>query len=167
MQEKSSLVVDTSAFLSIESIGLLDTVKNHFQLVTSLSVIGELEQFAEHEDKQGNNARNILSEKEDFLIRQPEIKEKIQYLHKTDNDLFNLALQEKLPLITDDHKIAHHTEGKIEVFYSTFFLIVFVETEILSREEAKTKLEQLRDIRNWKNNIIYLTTLAELNNSSK
>ncbi|MFH1209979.1 MAG: hypothetical protein V1663_04285 [archaeon] len=76
--------------------------------------------------------------------------------------MFNLALKEKVLLITDDTKISYHTRKDIETNFSTFFLGFFIGAKIISKEDAIDKLEKLRDLRSWKNNIIYLATKKEL-----
>ena len=157
------LIFDTSAFISLENINLLSEVLKLFNTITTDTVIKELEEFSKHEDKYGKIARKVLKLKDKFIIESTIINEKKEFLEETDNELFNLALKKEMPLVTDDHKINHHTKDAITVFFSTFFLIAFVEAEIITRSEALTKLEALRDIRNWQNNIIYLTTKRELN----
>ena len=77
---------------------------------------------------------------------------------------FNLALSKKTTLITDDIKLTRHAEGKIQIEFSTYFLPIFIESEILTKNEAIQKLEQMRCVRNWQDNIIYLSAKEELNN---
>ena len=161
---KEGLIVDTSAFISLGSIGLLKKTVELFNIVTTYSVIKELEEFSKHEDKYGKIAADVLKFKDKFVLKSAEIKERIRFLEETDNELYNLALNKKIPLVTDDHKLSHHTRGNIIVYFSTFFLVAFVAAGIMSKDEAVSKLEKLRDIRNWENNIIYLTTKRELNN---
>ena len=120
------------------------------------------ESGSKHEDKYGKIAKEILKFKDTFILKSAKIKEKIRFLEETDNELYNLSLNERIPLVTDDHKLNHHTKDKIIVYFSTFFLISFVTAGIITKEEALNKLELLRDIRNWENNIIYLTTKKEL-----
>lgn len=161
---EKDFLLDTSAFISLESVKLLGRVVRFFNILTTNAVIEELKEFSKHSDKYGNIAKRVLSYKNKFSIKTSEIKEKIKYLEKTDNELFNLSRKLKIPLVSDDHKIAHHTKDKIEVYFSTFFLVVFVISNIISKKEALQMLEKLRDIRNWQSNIIYLTTKEELNN---
>ena len=151
-------LIDTSAFISLERIGLLSKVINLFGVITTSSVIRELEDFAVHSDKYGLIARKVLGFRDDILIIDPNAKEKVPYLQDTDNELFSAAKQAGIPLVSDDHKLVHHTRDKIDSYFSTFFLILFVSAEIISKNEALGMLEKMRDIRNWKSNIIYLTT---------
>ncbi|MBI2106039.1 hypothetical protein HYT56_04350 [Candidatus Woesearchaeota archaeon] len=160
MQEfsKKELIVDTSAFISLEAIDLLNEVLKNFKIITTNSVVNELREFSRHKDKAGKIANKVLKNKSKFIIKNAEIIEEIIFLEKTDNELFNLALKEKFSLITDDHKLNHHSREKIEIYFSTFFLIVFTLAKILNKKEALNKLENLRSIRNRNRNIIYLTS---------
>ena len=71
---------------------------------------------------------------------------------------FSISLQENITLITDDLKLLRHTTGKIKRALSTYFLTDFVYAGVLSRREALVKLEVIRNIRNWQDNIIYIST---------
>jgi len=159
---KENFIFDTSAFISLESIYLLRDIIKLFNIITTNSVVKELENFAKHEDKNGKIAKRVLKFKNKFNIQKSKIKELIEFLEQTDNELYNLSLNKRFPLITDDHKLNYHTKHKIILYFSTFFLITFISAGLISKKESLEKLEKLRDIRNWENNIIYLTTKKEL-----
>ena len=74
--EKSSkkFIIDTSAFLSMESINLLDMILNNFDLITTDLVINELEVFGRYNDHLGSIAKIILKKKRKFIIKNTEIK---------------------------------------------------------------------------------------------
>ena len=93
-----------------------------------------------------------------------EIKESIKYIETTDNDLYNLALKKKLPLVTDETKFVHHARNKIEVYFSPVFIVLLLGAKQLTKKEALDRLEKLRIIRSWGNNIIYLITKNQLEN---
>ncbi len=155
-------ILDTSAFISLESINILEQVLKLFSIATTNSVIKELGDFAKYDDKYGKIAKNILKLKNRFTTESCEIKESIKYIESTDNELYNLALKKKLPLITDETKLVHHTRHKIDVYFTAIFLVMLTEAGHFTKMEALTRLEELRDIRNWRNNIIYLITKSEL-----
>ena len=161
-KNSESYILDTSAFISLESISILEQVLNLFSITTTDSVIKELGNFAKHNDKYGKIAKNVLNLKNKFTIESCEIKESIKYIETTDNELYNLALKKQLPLITDETKLVHHARNKIEIYFTAMFLVMLTEAEHFTKREALTKLEELRDIRNWRNNIIYLITKSEL-----
>ena len=86
----------------------------------------------------------------------------MQYIESTDNELYNLALKKKLPVIADETKFVHHTRYKIKIYFTAIFLVMLKEAGHFTKMKALNKLEELRDIRNWRNNIIYLITKSEL-----
>ena len=161
-KSSENYILDTSALISLESINILEQVLKLFSVTTTNSVIKELEEFAKYDDKYGKIAKNILKLKTKFTIESCKITESIKYLEPTDNELYNLALKKKLPLVTDETKFVHHTRHKIEVYFSTVFLILLTEAKYLTKKEVLDKLEELRDIRNWRDNIIYLITKSQL-----
>ena len=159
---KDSFVFDTSALISLASIDLIENIIKHFNVISTESVIKELDDFSKFEDRFGNASKEVLKYKNNFTIKSAKIIKKIEFIEETDNELFNLALKEKIVLITDDTKISYHTRKDIETNFSTFFLGFLIGTKTISKEDAIDKLEKLRDLRSWKNNIIYLTTKKEL-----
>ena len=161
-KNSESYILDTSALISLESIDILEQVLKLFSITTTHSVIKELGDFAKHDDKYGKIAKNILKLKNRFIIESCEIKESIKYIETTDNELYNLALKKGLPLITDETKLVHHARNKIEIYFTAMFLVMLTEAGHFTKREALTKLEELRDIRNWRNNIIYLITKSKL-----
>src|SRR3989344_3419219 len=152
-KSSENYILDTSALISLGSINILEQVSKVFSVTTTNSVIKELEEFAEYDDKYGKIAKNVLKLKSRLTIESCKIKESIKYIESTDNELYNLALKKKLPLVTDETKFVHHTRHKIEVYFSTIFLILLAEAKHLTKKEALDKLEELRDIRNWRDNI--------------
>jgi len=157
-KNSENYILDTSALISLESIGILERVSKLFLVTITSSVIKELEEFAKYDDKYGKIAKNVLKLKNRFMIESCEIKESIKYIESTDNELYNLALKKKLPLVTDETKFVHHTRNKIEIYFTTVFLVLLTETKYFTKKEALDKLEELRNIRNWGDNIIYLIT---------
>jgi hypothetical protein len=159
---KDSFIFDTSALISLASVGLIGNIIKYFNVISTESVIKELEDFSKFEDTYGNTSKEVLKYKDNFVIKSAKIIKKIEFIEETDNELFNLSLKEKIMLITDDIKISYHTSKDIETNFSTFFLGLFIGAKIISKEDAIDKLEKLRNLRNWKNNIIYLVTKKEL-----
>lgn len=160
--EKESFIIDTSAFISLETADIFEEVLDHFKVIATPSVIEELTHFAKHDDSLGRKARSILKHKDKFTIKPADLKKQIPFLEKTDNELYNLALAENFPLITDDHRLNHHTRMNITVYFSTFFLMYLALIEEITKLQALEKLEIIRELRNWNNNIMYLKTKAGL-----
>ena len=105
-----------------------------------------------------------IPKRDKFLFKETAITEKLDYVSPIDEELFNISLQEDITLITDDLKLLRHTTGKIKRALSTYFLTDFVHAGILSRGEALAKLEIMRNIRNWQDNVIYISTKEILEN---
>ncbi len=159
---KESFVVDTSAFLSLESAEILNLVVEKFHIITSPLVINELADFAVHDDLLSSIAELVLQKKEKFYIEESDVTNPLPFVSLTDNKVFTLAFTHKIPLITDDIKLARHAASKITIEFSTYFLFVLTNARILTKEEALLKLEQMRRIRDWRNNIIYIMTKEAL-----
>ena len=161
-KNSENYILDTSALISLESINILEQVLELFAVTTTKSVIKELGEFVKYDDKYGKIAKNVLKLKSKFTIESCKVMESIKYLESTDNELYNLSLKKGLPLVTDETKLVHHTRHKIDVYFTPVFLILLTEAGYFTKKEAMDKLEKLRDIRNWKNNIIYLITKNQL-----
>ena len=67
-------VLDTSAFLSLEGVNLLKILCNKFALLTTSSVMRELEDFAHHQDRLGNVAKKILGLKKKITTKETTVK---------------------------------------------------------------------------------------------
>ena len=157
-----NFVLDTSAFITLESLRIFEKVAGLFPITTTPSAIKELENFAWHDDPYGRIAKRILKIKSRIAIESCPITECIRYIEQTDNGLYNLSREKKLPLVTDDVTFAHHARKKIEVPFSALFLVILAQSKHLAKNEALALLEKARDERNWKNNIIYLITKDQL-----
>lgn len=160
--EKSEYIFDTSALISLGVIKVINDVLKLVRIVVTASIIKELEEFAKHEDEYGKASKEVLKYKDKFIVKKTEIKEAIDYIQTTDNELYNLSKKQSSTLITDDIKFSRHVDGKIYTQFSTFFLTLLVLSRHLSKEKALELLEKLRNIRNWRNNIIYLITKNQL-----
>ncbi|KXA89114.1 hypothetical protein AKJ66_02775 [candidate division MSBL1 archaeon SCGC-AAA259E22] len=161
MPKKREVVADTSALLSLQSGDLLRQIGERYTLLVTESVVEELQDFARHDDELGDMAREILRKGEFLDVRTVRTTEEIPEVESTDNEVYNLALEEELMLMTDDVKLCRKIE-KVETAFSTYFLGFLVESDELTTEEALEKLRSMRDRRNWKENMIYLTTRKEL-----
>ena len=161
---KNEFVFDTSAFLSLEGVNLLLRILELSSVLTTQKVIKEVEEFAQYEDVLGNIAKCVLKKKSQFQIVNVIVKYKLNFVSDVDEELFNLALIKNLFLITDNLKLLRHSKGKIKVAFSTFFLFTFINIGMLTKDDAISKLEAMRNIRNWQDNIIYISTKDAINN---
>ena len=160
--EKSEYIFDTSALISLGAVKVIDNVLKLTKVVITPSIIKELEEFAKHDDKYGKAGKEVLKYRDKFIVKKSGSNESIRYIEKNDIELYNLAKKQTSTLITDDIKFSRHVDGKIETQFSTFFLTLLVSSKHLSKEKALELLEELRNIRNWRNNIIYLLTKNQL-----
>ena len=160
--EKREYVFDTSALISLGAIKVMDEILKLAEIVITLSIIKELEEFTKHDDEYGKASKEVLKYKDKFIVKKTEIKESIGYIQTTDNELYNLSKILSRTLITDDIKFSRHIYGKIDTKFSTFFLTLLVSSRCLSKQKALELLEKLRRIRNWRDNIIYLITKNQL-----
>jgi rRNA-processing protein FCF1 len=159
---KKRYIFDTSALISLGSIKLIDNVFKLADIIITTSVIKELEEFAQYDDANGKASKEVLKYKDRFIVKDAKIKESIEYIQKTDNELYNLAKDLSLTLITDDIKFSRHVDDKMDTQFSTFFLTTLVSSGCLSKEIGLELLNKLRDTRNWSSNIIYLSTKNQL-----
>ena len=165
--EKKEYIFDTSALISLGAIKIIDAVLKVTKIVLTYSVINELEEFAKYDDDYGKASKEVLKYKDKFIVMKSEIKESLDYIQETDNELYNLSKKQSSTLITDDIKFSRHVDGKIDTQFSTFFLIMLVGSKHLSKEKALELLEKLRNFRNWRSNIIYLTIKHQIDNLDK
>ncbi len=164
---REAFVLDTSALISLGTIGMIGKTLSIFDIVFSPSVLRELEDFAKFKDAFGRAAKEVLSHKKEFTIAKADIKETLAYIEATDNELYNLARQKSLGLITDDIKFSRQVDAKVDVRFSTFILLALVVSGHIARQEALDLLNGLRDSRNWGNNIIYTISKKQLEDLKK
>ena len=160
--KKEAFIFDTSALISLATIGVLDKILAFAQIITTSSVIKELEEFARFNDKYGKAGNEVLKRKDNFAIVTFDVKETLEFIGKTDNELHNLAKEKKLILVTDDVKLSRRIEGIVETRFSVYFVIALVASGATSKEEALALLETLRELRNWKSNLIYVLSKKQL-----
>ena len=142
----------------LESIKLLKSVIEIADLFIPAGVLKELEDISRQNDDLAKVAKRVIGQKKNISIEKIEITKKIPFIQDTDNECFNLAKEHNLILITDDLKAIYHIADKVETMYSTFFLVALIQSRVLSKQKGLNRLEELRDMRSWENNIIYLKT---------
>ena len=153
---KETFVFDTSALISLGVADLIEEVLKIAEVVTSYSVIEELSEFAKYDDVFGRASKEILNFKDRFVLEKVVVENTIEYIQKTDNEIYAIAKERSLVLISDDIKLYRHVVDKIDVQFSTYFLIALVVAGRLSKEKAFEVLDGLRAVRGWKENIIFL-----------
>ncbi len=163
-KKEEACVFDTSALITLGIAGLIREVLDEINIFVTRGVVDELKAFAKFNDKYGKASREVLLYENNFVILECEIKEVIVSIQEIDNGLYNLAKEKNLALITDDIKLYRKVCEKIKVDFSTSILVALIIAGKLDKERALGLLEELRELRNWRNNIIYLTARNEIEN---
>ncbi len=153
------IVVDTSAFITIASINLLDHVLTEYEVHTTETVIDELEETAEYEDVHGQAAQTVLDQLERFEIHKTN-EPRFQSSRIDDGEGSTATLANKKHadfLITDDLRALPElqTVADSTVVISPILLRALVKRDILEQEEAWEKLEEAAKNRDWLESPIY------------
>ena len=82
-----SFILDTSAFISLESVYLLDTVLKNFKISTSPRAFDEVNNFAIYYDELGKAAQRVLEKQQKITIEKTEIKKELIFVSQTDNEI--------------------------------------------------------------------------------
>ncbi|WP_410767532.1 hypothetical protein [Haloferax sp. DFSO60] len=153
------LVVDTSAFVSLTVGDVLDPVLTEFSVVTSQTVLDELEQTAEYDDRHGQAASTVVDSADHFEVVD------------TDGDAFVTsridigeasciaATRETgaVFLITDDFRALPELRQLVdaEVALSPVVLRALVKRGALTEQEAMDAFETIAEGRDWLGAPIY------------
>lgn len=153
------IVVDTSAFISLDIADVLEAVLREYEVHTTQRVVDELSQTAKFDDDHGTAAENVLPhvhniavhELDDLQVRTSRIDPGkgscLQLTGELDADF----------LITDDLRalpeLQQLTGARIAI--SPIMLRALVNRGILSNHEAMEKLETLAVTRDWLGAPIY------------
>lgn len=152
------IVADTSSLISLASIDLLDTLLTEFDVHTTELVIEELEETAEYEDRHGNAAQIVLDNRDKFTSH--EVQGEFTSA-RIDEGEGSCALLSKVIdadfLITDDLRALPElqTVANAKVAISPIVLKALVQRDVLAREEALNKLDNLAENRDWLGAPIY------------
>ena len=79
---------DTSALISLGAIKIIDEILKIADIIITDSIIKELEDFARHDDQYVKASKEVLKHKSEFDIKKTDIKESIEYIEKTDNEIY-------------------------------------------------------------------------------
>lgn len=97
---KRKFVIDTSALISLGSVGLFSLVLEYFDLIATPLVIREVEQFLGYGDELGRVAKGLLEDKDKIAVMDAKVERRLEFLEEADNELYYLSLREGLPLVT-------------------------------------------------------------------
>lgn len=153
------LVMDTSAFLSLASVKILDTVLEEYEVHTTETVLEELEQTAEYEDLHAKAAQRVIELSSRFQVHDVKTEDfESSRIDRGEYSCVVLADQFKTEFIlTDDFRALPELKSLVDcqVAISPIMLKALVKKDRITEEEAKEKLDNLAENRNWIGSPIY------------
>lgn len=153
------LVIDTSAFLSLASVKLLETVLEEYEVHTTEAVYEELQNTAEYEDIHAKAAEKAIKLSSEFQSHKVETGDfESSRIDKGEYSCVVLANQlETEYVLTDDFRALPELKSlaDCQVAISPIMLKALVKRNKLSKKKAKQKLDTLAENRNWLGSPIY------------
>lgn len=152
------IVADTSALISIASIDLLDTFLTEFDVHTTETVIEELEETSEYDDRHGEAAQTVLDNRN--RINTHQVKGEFTSSRVDQGEGSCTLLTEKIEgefLITDDLRALPELQNvaNTKAAISPIVLKALVKRDVLEQERAVEKIEELAEQRDWLGAPIY------------
>lgn len=152
------IVADTSALVSLATVDVLDTVLVEFEVHTTETVVEELEDTADYEDRHGEAARVVLDDRDRFESH--EMAETLESSRIDSGEGSCALLTRRLDaefLLTDDLRALPElqTASDAEVAISPIVLKALVQREVLERDRAREKHDALARRRSWLGRPIY------------
>lgn len=152
------IVADTSALISIASIDFLDTFLTEFNVHTTETVIEELEETSEYDDRHGDAAQTVLDNLHQINTHQVKGEFTSSRVDQGEGSCTLLTKEiEAEFLITDDLRalpeLQNVTDAKAAI--SPIVLKALVKRDVLGQNEAVSKLDELAEQRDWLGAPIY------------
>lgn len=152
------LVADTSAVISLATVDLLETFLSEFEIHTTETILDELEETAQYDDAHGEAAQLALDNVERIETHQVGGTLGSSRIDPGEGSCALLARELDAEfLITDDLRALPELQNvtKARVAISPIVLRALVERDVLERQEARTKLDELATERDWLGAPIY------------
>lgn len=152
-------VVDTSAFVSLAVGGVLQPVTTEFTVITTETVVTELEETGEFDDRHGRAAASVLELRAGF-----EILDVTAHEHRSsridDGEASCVAALGETDasfLVTDDFRALPELESLVdaEVVLSPVVLLALVKRGVLARSDARDCLDRMAEERDWLGTPLY------------
>lgn len=153
------IVADTSALISVTTAECLDLFLDEFDVHTTETAIGELEETATYDDPHGEAATNILDQQDRLTVHPVENDvPETSRIDRGEGGCVVLADQHSANfLVTDDLRalpeLQQLTDAQVAI--SPIVLKALVNRDVLGREEAIQRLEQIAETRDWLGEPIY------------
>lgn len=147
------IVVDTSAFVSLAVGGVIETVVEEFEVVTTEVVWTELDETAAYDDVHGRGAEAVQSVSEQVAVVDVDGAAYVTS-RVDDGEASCVAAVEKTEaafLITDDYRALPELQVLVsaEVALSPIVLRALVKRGVVSEEAARGVVDVIADQRDW------------------
>lgn len=147
------IVADTSALISLALADSLTTVSNEYDVHTTQTVVTELEDTAAYDDSHGQAANDVLEYRDQLTVHDT-TDPAVTSTRIDDGEASCLALTNELEaafLITDDLRALPELQAlaDAQVAISPLLLKALVTRNVITRNEAKERLDHLAATRDW------------------
>lgn len=154
-----TVVVDTSAFISLAVGDVLDEALTAFDIVTTPTVIEELEETAAYTDRHGTAATTVLQRTETLTIQDAD-GTPFETSRIDTGEASCVAVARDVDaafLVTDDYRALPELQSVVdaEVAVSPIVLRALVKRDTLDSERAETAFEEIAAGRDWLDAPIY------------
>lgn len=153
------LVVDTSAFISLAVGGAIAETVDEFQIVTTRSVMRELEQTAAYDHRHGSGAADVVAHRESFEVVESD-GDRFVTSRIDAGEASCVAASRKLDAdfcVTGDYRALPEIEELVPapVVVSPIVLRALVKRGRLTEEDARAVFERIAEGRDWLGAPIY------------
>lgn len=152
------IVADTSALISIASIDLLDTFLAEFDVHTTETVVDELKETSEYDDRHGNAADTVRSHSDSIRVHGTDADVETARIDAGEGSTATLANDIDADfLITDDLRALPELQQYVDakVALSPIVLKALVKRNVLTHDQSLQKLDELAAERDWLGAPIY------------
>ncbi len=142
------LAADTSALLSLACSKHLHVILQQHELIITLSVQEELQQFARYDDLLGRKAKDLL--KRNLPIHNPKNALELG-LEQAESDVFSVAHEKHMLALTDDIHAARRAAEKLglQTCPSFYLLLLIYKENKIKRDELIADIKTILEQRNW------------------
>lgn len=156
-------VADTSAFVSLATVSVLETVLGEYVVHTTETVRSELADTAVYDDTAADAATAALEFESRFTVHDVEDPLRSSRIDAGEGSCAVLVREESADvLLTDDLRALPELDAAVDaqVALSPLVLRALVKRGVLDREVARSKVETLAKRRDWLGAPIYRRALA-------
>ncbi len=160
------VVADTSSLISLEFMGILDDAFSVTDVYIPSIVEEELNEIASFNDEKSNIAKRILKFVRDGKIKSIHVKNGSfsRYISRNvdagEASCLALCILKKIPFLITDDADAAYSLGRIamakgiKIRICVAILMELMKSNIVSKPEAKDKIEELIKKRSWEGGVL-------------